>query len=81
MTHSERSATPHLDSLKAWADQRGFRVLTTNATQREPGYSVALREQSDGWVSPLLSRESSDSVDTAAMYLLNVLDRLGALGE
>jgi hypothetical protein len=64
-----------LDCLKAFAESRDLRVRTLNASQREPDYLVSLMAGDGG--SALIQRKSSDSLETAAFYLINTLKRLG----
>lgn len=65
----------HLDALKAWADPKGLEVRATAGDQHEPEHIVAVANPGGGVV--ILSRTSMDSIDTAAMYLFNTLQRLG----
>jgi hypothetical protein len=65
-----------LDALKEWAKPRGIDVTTSQGTQRDPGHTVGLKEPGGGpW---LVSRESHDSIESAAQYVVNLLSRLGA---
>lgn len=68
---------PHLTALRTWAQARGLSVQTSSGSQREPENVVSVVDgdpAADGAV--LLTKMSLDSVDTAAMYLINVIDRL-----
>jgi hypothetical protein len=81
MTNTEQtdtpniSETPNLAALRAWADARGLSVHASSGSQREPENVVAVKF-GGGFGTTLLSRSSLDSIDTAAMYLVNVIDRL-----
>jgi hypothetical protein len=67
----------HLDALKAWAAPKGLDIIVSDSTQQEPDYVVSIREPGALSAASLVSRRSRDSVDVAAMYLVNTLDRLG----
>jgi hypothetical protein len=65
-----------LDALKEWAKPRGIDVIASRGSQRDPGNTVGLKEPGGGpW---LVSRESHDSIETAAQYVVSLLLRLGA---
>lgn len=61
--------------LEKWAERRGLTIVATSDDQRVPASVVALRDGASGpW---LLTGKSMDSVNTAAIYLVNTLERLG----
>lgn len=64
---------PNLKALRTWAQARGLEVSTSKGTQREPENVVSISDE--GRVL-LMTKQSLDSIDTAAMYLINVIDRL-----
>lgn len=72
---SEQSDSPNLAALKSWAEARSLTVVSSSGTQREPENVVAVKF-GEGFGTTLLSRSSLDSIDTAAMYLVNLIDRL-----
>lgn len=72
---SESADTPRLARLRAYADRKGFDLVTTPATAFDRQNSVALRR--DATSEWLIERKSGDSIDTAAFYLLNALELLG----
>lgn len=76
---SRRSEASAIDRLNAFAEARGLRVRTSSGTQREPENVVSLQGSGEGAhpMPTLLSRSSMDSIETAAMYVLNTLERLG----
>lgn len=65
----------YLDQLKAYVERQNLRLSTWNATQQEPGHGVAI--SSTAGSRKLLSAESYDSVEIAAMYALDALMMLG----
>jgi hypothetical protein len=69
----------YLERLKAWAADHGLEIRTVAATQREPTHLVSVCHP-DRVGGALVLRESSDSIETAAMYLWNTLYELGARG-
>lgn len=71
------SGATFLDQLAAYAERQDLRLATWNATQQEPGHGVALRSKVGS--RELLSAESYDSVEIAAMYALDALRLLGVL--
>lgn len=68
--------TDHLQILKDWAKPKGLDVRSTIGNQREPEHIVSVVSPGSP-PPPLISRSSLDNIDTAAMYLLNTLERLG----
>lgn len=66
----------NLDKLQEWAKPKGLTVQTSSGDQRDPVNVCAIREPGGGTV--LIRRTSLDSIETAAMYVLHTLDRLGA---
>lgn len=68
---------PHFKALQTWAQARGLTVQASNGSQREPEHVVSLVDgdpAADGAV--LLTKTSLDSIDTAALYLIDVIERL-----
>jgi hypothetical protein len=72
----------HLDELREWAAARGLEIRTDAATQYEPTHLVSVHgSEASPSAAALIKRESSDSIETAAYYMLNTLRRLGAMPD
>ena len=65
-----------LSALKEWAGEKGLEVNSTSGTQREPENVVYIKVP--GTFTSLVRGVSQDSVETAAIYVVNTLQRLGA---
>jgi hypothetical protein len=65
----------HIEVLEAWAATKGLEVHVVRADQRDPENIVMVSDPGGG--PALLRRGSFDSVDTAAMYVVNTLERFG----
>ena len=64
----------HLVALKTWAEHRGLAVQASKGTQQEPENVVAVVDTNGGYL--LLRAMSLDSIDTAASYVIDIIDRL-----
>lgn len=71
-------AEPNLTRLGAAVGRiEGLELVVARPTQREPEAVVTVREEGD--FGSLIQGRSQDSVDTAAMYVVQNLERLGPL--
>jgi hypothetical protein len=69
------STSTNVTRLEAWAAERGLSVKTWRGDQREPDNGCSIQEI--GHFDSLIRRTSRDSVETAAWYVINTLERLG----
>lgn len=76
------SGDSNVERLKRWADTRKLCVSASRGDQREPENVVAVTtplidDDGGSYRKTLLRRDSLDSIDTAALYVIQALAALG----